>query len=1002
MIWINRSVYFLLVIFFLFTYVSSASEVIVENQLSANSNNEFDQRFEQVKEYFYSTEQSNKLLFDSKRYSEIISVYDLRNTYNQDPYIDANYTATLNEVVGLYYSQLASTEGYENVQIRLVFDMYLTEDTITRANQISYTKDYCKGYIKRLLNSSSVGKEFIVVYFGTVVTKLNKQYSIVLPVISAALQNKLSTAKKQVFASLANALAEKANQHSQERELLLADASQLEEFSETSLRYNSSDVTDAFTGIEETLGITNTANEIVYTYSLIYKGVLFKKETVLKSLGNKYTFVINAQKQYSIDGVAPVFKRYFEFFTYSSTSASIRDQFDNLAILISAQFLKKYATSVVYPVFDGASILSSVYTNSIYDFRAIHRQPVSNRVYNLPTIDFLPTSSSTLNSGQCILVPYQLINKTECFALNQTSPELCGSCAFDVYAQANSCYILSGSQQKSIDEIVYLINQLMLGQIPYNSISGKRRGDINNYLLQISDVQFMTCVTVEQRIYIIKYFKEKVWALNSLNDQEQTILVKLVQCFSDNRTDKQLFLTKLKTEKLIEFLFDDLALSHNSLTGQYLLDFVSLLELNFIRVCNPQVTTAAVGKIFYFNPALFNTEDLVRFSPVAITDITSDGLVEFGTRTQITWQINSTTYSPYESFTLKFINQDFKLFNNQTYVKDKYYTSSSLYIFTLLKFAIRDRVALANNLLLNVALVSSGVGNIGTAATWSGRILAGVDLTVGAVGIVMDAGFKQQLVDAGYGDAVLYYDMVSIGWTVASLTPVIIAGARKALVAIRRAKNDVNFASRTQELTQLETDAEHAIAEYEANLARVQGAGRFIARSGNELKTYLNGLVNKPLGKSYSGEMFRYIPEQYSDAKLIVQTSTSDATNRFRTGLYLSETKTGNVIEASSYGGTSGKQLYEFTDVQVNNLLDLTDANTVEILGTTFDQMKLTGVAKPYEFTQEVAIWAKNNGYSGVKFYGSQGGNTVYTNFILFEQQTVNSAIKGSINSILW
>jgi len=177
---------------------------------------------------------------------------------------------------------------------------------------------------------------------------------------------------------------------------------------------------------------------------------------------------------------------------------------------------------------------------------------------------------------------------------------------------------------------------------------------------------------------------------------------------------------------------------------------------------------------------------------------------------------------------------------------------------------------------------------------------------------------------------------------------------------------------------------------------------KFVANSGLELRAYLNQIVNKPSGISYSGKMYRYIPSQFNDAKLIVQTSTSDMSNRFRTGLYLSETKSGNIIEVSSYGGTNNKTLYEFTQVQVNNILDLTNNNTIELLGTSISQMKLTGVQNSYEFTHEVAIWAKNNGYNGVKFFGTQGGSIPYVNFVIFEQSTVNSMIQGSINSIAW
>jgi hypothetical protein len=43
-----------------------------------------------------------------------------------------------------------------------------------------------------------------------------------------------------------------------------------------------------------------------------------------------------------------------------------------------------------------------------------------------------------------------------------------------------------------------------------------------------------------------------------------------------------------------------------------------------------------------------------------------------------------------------------------------------------------------------------------------------------------------------------------------------------------------------------------------------------------------------------------------------------------------------------------------------------------------------------------------SKGYSGIKFFGAQGGNINYINFIIFEQSTVNTAIKGSINPISW
>ena len=64
-----------------------------------------------------------------------------------------------------------------------------------------------------------------------------------------------------------------------------------------------------------------------------------------------------------------------------------------------------------------------------------------------------------------------------------------------------------------------------------------------------------------------------------------------------------------------------------------------------------------------------------------------------------------------------------------------------------------------------------------------------------------------------------------------------------------------------------------------------------------------------------------------------------DDENRFRKGLYLSETKAGNLIEVKSYGGTSGKTLFEITNVEVDNILDLTNVGVIKQLGTSFEQM---------------------------------------------------------------
>jgi hypothetical protein len=178
---------------------------------------------------------------------------------------------------------------------------------------------------------------------------------------------------------------------------------------------------------------------------------------------------------------------------------------------------------------------------------------------------------------------------------------------------------------------------------------------------------------------------------------------------------------------------------------------------------------------------------------------------------------------------------------------------------------------------------------------------------------------------------------------------------------------------------------------------------RYIGQTGGELKTYLSTLTDLPKGIPYEGPMYRYkatgAPYNVTD----INPTMNPLENRFKVGLYTSASKDGNLIEVNAYEGITGKTQYEISNVKVDNLLDLTDKNTIEKLGTTFDQMKLSGVDNKYEYTHVVTDWAKSKGYSGIKFYGAQGTGQVYENFIIFEQTTVNKMIINSkITDIKW
>lgn len=320
-----------------------------------------------------------------------------------------------------------------------------------------------------------------------------------------------------------------------------------------------------------------------------------------------------------------------------------------------------------------------------------------------------------------------------------------------------------------------------------------------------------------------------------------------------------------------------------------------------------------------------------------------------------------------------------------------------------------------NSLIINTADIVVILSSGGTAAVASGiskarrawlafeALNAAVNLTINLSGVASDPKMK---------DAVEIYNSVTMVLAIGELS----YGGVKKLSAIMdqtKALPSVKalFIAQVEKLSSALSKIDGSSLSstsrkaYDRMMELVngvaKGGAKFIAKSGSDLKTYLNGLVTKPPGKTYKGKWYRYTGNpNYNPTE--IYSGMVDAENRFRKGLYLSETKAGNIIEANSYGGTSGKTLFEITDVEVSNILDLTDVNTIETLGTSFEQMKLSGVTNAYEYTQEVALWAKNNGYSGIKFYGAQGGATNYTNFVIFEQSTVNSAIKGSATIIPW
>jgi hypothetical protein len=112
--------------------------------------------------------------------------------------------------------------------------------------------------------------------------------------------------------------------------------------------------------------------------------------------------------------------------------------------------------------------------------------------------------------------------------------------------------------------------------------------------------------------------------------------------------------------------------------------------------------------------------------------------------------------------------------------------------------------------------------------------------------------------------------------------------------------------------------------------------------------------------------------------------------------MYVSKTLTGNQTElVPHYGAWTDYSTYKYSNVQADNLLDLTDDLIRQQLGTEFGQLTkvLDDKAIMYEFTNELAKWARQNGYNGLIVPGARGAKN-YENVVIFEQSYIDQILK--------
>jgi len=180
-----------------------------------------------------------------------------------------------------------------------------------------------------------------------------------------------------------------------------------------------------------------------------------------------------------------------------------------------------------------------------------------------------------------------------------------------------------------------------------------------------------------------------------------------------------------------------------------------------------------------------------------------------------------------------------------------------------------------------------------------------------------------------------------------------------------------------------------------------------LAKSGSELKDILVSLVKKPNGKDYTGKLYKSVSktgENSYGAKpdIISEYSIEEAWGRYdlkgESAMYYSETFDGNQAEMSHYGNWADYSTYEFSNVTIQNVLDLTDFEVRKQLSVVLDYLTRTSPEKitTYEFTNVLGTWARNNGYKGLIVPGARGSKD-YKNVIIFSQDVINQVFNGQV-----
>ena len=122
-------------------------------------------------------------------------------------------------------------------------------------------------------------------------------------------------------------------------------------------------------------------------------------------------------------------------------------------------------------------------------------------------------------------------------------------------------------------------------------------------------------------------------------------------------------------------------------------------------------------------------------------------------------------------------------------------------------------------------------------------------------------------------------------------------------------------------------------------------------------------------GKKFEGTGYRYSDPEYKNTSFETGPWNANANHRYSgvgdEAVYAgTKAKTAHA-EISAYGPTTGKVLVK-ENLKLEKALDLTDAKVRDALGVDLDQITKTIGKDKYKITQNLAQWARKNGFDGI------------------------------------